>query len=139
MQSLSHTLALRLMTLYLRTTKLKFLQKNSAELMEFFLNLDITFQQKLWHQYTTAFFSRTFCMGQQFGAIDLKKNIMKPFILQKRCMRLITFSKFQDHTNFKILKLQDISKFNTLKLIFLYYMDQLPLEIKDFFYYKWIC
>ena len=48
-------------------------------------------------------------------------------------MRLITFSKFQEHTNFKILKLQDISKFNTLKLIFLYYMDQLPLEIKDFF------
>ena len=63
---------------------------------------------------------------------------MKIFILQKRCVRLITFSEFQDHTtpifkNFKILKLQDIIKFNTLKLIYLYYMDQLPLEIKDIF------
>ena len=53
-------------------------------------------------------------------------------------MRLITFSEFQEHTtpifkNFKILKLQDIIKFNTLKLIYLYYMDQLPLEIKDIF------
>ena len=53
-------------------------------------------------------------------------------------MRLITFSEFQEHTtpifkNFKILKLQDIIKFNTLKLICLYYMDQLPSEIKDIF------
>ena len=52
-------------------------------------------------------------------------------------MRLITFSNFQEHTtpikNFKILKLQDIIKFNTLKLIYLYYKDQLPLKIKDIF------
>ena len=53
-------------------------------------------------------------------------------------MRLITFSEFQEHTtpifkNFEILKLQDIIKFNTLKLIYLYYMDQLPLEIKDLY------
>ena len=48
------------------------------------------------------------------------------------------FSEFQEHTtpifkNFKILKLQDIIKFNTLKLIYLYYKDQLPLKIKDIF------
>ena len=53
-------------------------------------------------------------------------------------MRLITFSEFQEHTtpnfkNFEILKLQDIIKFNTLKLIYLYYKDQLPLKIKDIF------
>ena len=53
-------------------------------------------------------------------------------------MRLITFSEFQEHTtpifkNLKTLKLQDIIKFNTLKLTCLYYMDQLPLEIKDIF------
>ena len=54
---------------------------------------------------------------------------MKIFILQKRCMRLITFSEFQEHhttpifLNFKILKLQDIIKFNTLKLIYFYYKD----------------
>ena len=53
-------------------------------------------------------------------------------------MRLITFSNFQKHTtpvfkNFKTLKLQDIIKFNTLKLIYLYHKDQLPLKIKDIF------
>ena len=63
---------------------------------------------------------------------------MKIFILQTRCMRFITFSNFQEHTtpifkDFKILKLQDIIKFNTSKLIYLYYKDQLPLKIKDIF------
>ena len=138
MQSLSHTLALGLMELCLRTTKLKLLQKNSAELTEFFLNLDTTFQWKFWLQYTTACFSCTFYMVQQFGAIHFKKNVMKIFIFQKRCMRLITFSQFQGHTtpisrNCKILKLQNIIKFNTLNLIYLYYKDQLPWKIKDIF------
>ena len=64
--------------------------------------------------------------------------MMKITILWKRCMRLITFSEFPDHTtpifkNFRILKLQDIIKFNTLKVIYLYYKDQLPLKIKDIF------
>ena len=63
---------------------------------------------------------------------------MKIFILQKRCMRLISFSEFQEHTrpffkNLKILKLQDIIKFNTWKIIYLYYKDQLPLKIKYIF------
>ena len=73
-------------------------------------------------------------MVHQFGAIHLK-NKMKIFILQKRCMRLITFSNFKEHTtpifkNFEILKLQDITEFNTLKRIYSYYQDQLPLTIK---------
>ena len=55
------------------TTKLVFLQKYSPELTEFFLNLDLTFQQKLRLQFSTTFFSRTFNMVQQFGAILLKK------------------------------------------------------------------
>ena len=74
--------------------------------------------------------------GSTIWCYTSQKN-MKIFILQKRCMRLITFSNFQEHTtpikNFKILKLQDIIKFNTLKLIYLYYKDQLPLKIKDIF------
>ena len=66
------------------------------------------------------------------------KNIMKIFILHKRCTRLISVSEFQEHTrpffkNLKILKLQDIIKFNTWKIIYLYYKDQLPLKIKYIF------
>ena len=76
--------------------------------------------------------------GSTIWCYTSQKNIMKIFIFQKRCMRLITFFEFQEHTtpifkNFKILKLQDIIKFNTLKLIYLYYKDQLPLKIKDIF------
>ena len=41
--------------------------------ISFFLNLDITFERKLWPQYTTAFFSHTFYMVQQIGAIHLTK------------------------------------------------------------------
>ena len=53
-------------------------------------------------------------------------------------MRLITSSEFQEHTkpifkNFEILKLQDIIKSNILKVIYLYYKDQLSLKIKDIF------
>ena len=53
-------------------------------------------------------------------------------------MRLTSFSNFQEHTTpifkiFKILKLQDIVMFNTLKLIYLYYKHELTLKIKDFF------
>ena len=45
------------------------------------------------------------------------------------------FSEFQEHVtlisrHFKILKLEDIIKFNVLELIHLYYEDQLPLKIK---------
>ena len=83
--------------------------------------------------------------GSTISCYASQKNMMKIFILEKRCMRLITFSKFQVHTtpifkNFKILKLQDIFKFNTLMLIYLYYKDELyTIKNQSYFYYKWIC
>ena len=47
----------------------------------------------------------------------LKENY-EDFFLQKRCIRLVTFSEFQEHTtpifkNFNLLKLLGITKFNT--------------------------
>ena len=56
---------------------------------------------------------------------------MKIFILHN-------ISEFLEHTtpifkNFKILKLQNIIKFDILKLIYLYCKNQLPLKIKDIF------
>ena len=66
----------------------------------------------------------------------ISKIYNEDFHPPKRCMRLITFANFQEHTtpifkNFKILKLLDIIKSNTLKVIYLYHKDQLPLTIKD--------
>ena len=73
--------------------------------------------------------------GSTIWCYASQKNVMKIFILQKGCMRLITFTEFQENTtsilkNFKILKLQDIIKCNTSKLIYLYYKNQLPPQIK---------
>ena len=53
-------------------------------------------------------------------------------------MRLLTFSGFQEHAtpifkNFLSFTLKDIIKFNILKLIYLYYNDQLQLRIKHVF------
>ena len=36
--------------------------------------------------------------GSTIWCYTSQKNIMKIFIFQKRCMRLITFSNFQEHT-----------------------------------------
>ena len=69
-------------------------------------------------------------MAQQFG-----ENC---FHSPKKMYEAYNFFEIQKHTtpifkNLKILKLQDIIKLNTLKLICLYYKDQLPLKIKDIF------
>ena len=59
--------------------------------------------------------------GSTIWCHTFQKDIMKVFILQKICMRLINFSELQEHTtpsfkNIKISKLQDMIKINTLKL-----------------------
>ena len=56
-------------------------------------------------------------------------------------MRLLTFSDYYEHTSpifksFKILKLQDIIQFSILKLIYFYFNDQLPLQVKNTFIKK---
>ena len=53
-------------------------------------------------------------------------------------MRLLTFSDYREHTSLilkslKVLKLQDIIKFSILKLIYFYFNDQLPLQVKNIF------
>ena len=68
--------------------------------------------------------------GSTIWCYTSQKNIMK--IFKKRCMRLMTFSEFQKHTT-PIFKNFKLFKFNTLKLIYLYYKDQLQLKIKYIF------
>ena len=51
------------------------------------------------------------------------ENIEKIEILQKKCIRILTFSPFNSHTsdlfkNLKILKVRDIIKMHQLKLAF---------------------
>ena len=60
---------------------------------------------------------------------------MKIFILQKSCVGVITFSKFQERTTpiFKNFKTATYYKNKTSKLIYLYFKDQLLLKYKDIF------
>ena len=65
-------------------------------------------------------------------------NMKKIFVLQKKFMRLLSFSDYREHTSpifksLKVLKLQDIIKFSILKLIYFYFNDQLPLQVKNIF------
>ena len=53
-------------------------------------------------------------------------------------MRLLTFSDYPKHTSpifksLKVLKLQHIIKFCIVKLIYFYFNDQLPLQVKNIF------
>ena len=53
-------------------------------------------------------------------------------------MRLSTFSYYFEHTSptfksLKVLKLQDNIQFSILKLIYFYFNDQLPLQVKNIF------
>ena len=66
------------------------------------------------------------------------RNMKKIFALQKKYIRLLIFSDYCEHTSpifksLKVPKLQDIIKFSILKLIYFYFNDQLPLQVKNIF------
>ena len=76
--------------------------------------------------------------GSTVWSFTSQENMKKIFILQKKCMRLLTFSDYHEHVSpifksLKVLKLQDIIKFSVLKLIYLYFNNQLPLQVKNIF------
>ena len=69
------------------------------------------------------------------------KYVDKVRILQKECMRIITFSDFNSHTNalftdLRILKVDDIIKLNLLKLIYDFNHDLLPSDLSNIFIYN---
>ena len=66
------------------------------------------------------------------------KNKKKVFDLQKKRVRISTFSDYGKHISLifeslKVLKLQDIIQFSILKLIYFYFNEQLPLQVKNTF------
>ena len=54
------------------------------------------------------------------------------------CVRIMTFSEFNSHTNelfceFKLLKVRDIIKSQQLKLVYEFYKNILPTDLKSLF------
>ena len=66
------------------------------------------------------------------------ENIEKIEILQKKCVRILTFSPFNSHTSdifkeMKILKVKDIIKMHQLKLVFDFTKNALPNDLMSLF------
>ena len=60
------------------------------------------------------------------------------YILQKKCLRIMTFSEYNAHTNLlflklKILKLTDLIIFHTALFMYDYHTNNLPNSFKSFF------
>ena len=84
------------------------------------------------------FFQSYILYGSTVWSFTLQNNMKKIIVLQKKCMRLLTFCDNREHTSpifksLKVLKLQDIIKFSILKIICFYFSDQLPLQVKNVF------
>ena len=74
-------------------------------------------------------------LAWQFTSIT---NLKRIFILQKKCLRLITFSSYTDHSNplfrdLKLLKLHDILEFEVIKFFFKFYRNELPESVSKQF------
>ena len=59
-------------------------------------------------------------------------------VLQKKCLRIMTFSDFNSHTNplflqLKLLKVCDIIKQQQLKLVYEFYKNLLPTDLQSIF------
>ena len=63
---------------------------------------------------------------------------IRKFIYFKKCLRIMTFSEFNSHSNplfidLKLLKVRDIIKFHQLKLVYGFYNNLLPTELQNLF------
>ena len=70
--------------------------------------------------------------------LTLEENIKKIEVLQKKCLRIMTFSEFNCHTtplfiNLKLLKIPDFIKIQQLKLVYSFYSNMLPCGLKPLF------
>ena len=97
---------------------------------------------KLWHNdpletclqvYYVIFYSHV-----TYGCSTKGENLKKNEVLQKKCLRIMTFSDFNSHTNslftdLKFLKVQDIVKSQQLKLVCEFFDKVLPDDLQTLF------
>ena len=76
--------------------------------------------------------------GCNIWGLTSEENIKKLDILQKRCIRITTFSDFRSYTNplfikLKVLKVREIIKLQQLKLLYVFLDNSLPDDLKGMF------
>ena len=117
--------------------QIEILAKKLSRTNSILLNLRYYVSKKTLTSVYYSLFQLYIVNGSTVWCFMSQKN-MKNFVLQKKCMRLLTFSDYHEHTSpifksLKVLKLQDIIKFGILKIIYFYFNDQLPLQVKNIF------
>ena len=94
-------------------------------------------KQTLLSTYHSIFYSHL-TYACQVWSLTTQHNIDTMKILQKKCVRIINFAPFNGHTNIlfnsdKLLKFQDIIKFEQMKLVFEFKTNTLPLDLNNLF------
>ena len=74
--------------------------------------------------------------------VDFTKEFRYLNILQKKCIRIITFNNYDCHTNAlfidnNLLKLNDVIESSYIKLMFNFTTNKLPAELCDMFQYSY--
>ena len=87
--------------------------------------------------YYAFFYSHLIYCCNVWG-LTSEENIKKIEVLQKKCIRIMTFSDFSCHTNplfvnLKLLKIRDLIKIYQLKLVYSFYNNSLPIELNSLF------
>ena len=85
-----------------------------------------------------AIFYSHLIYGCNVWGLSTEENLNKIEILQKKCLRIMTFSDFNSHTNqlfidLKLLKVRDIIESQQLKLVYDFYENRLPTDLKGLF------
>ena len=87
--------------------------------------------------YYAIFFSHLI-YGCNVWGLTTQENLNKIEVLQKKCVRILTFSHFTSctnhlFTNLKLLKVNDIIKFHKLKLVYDFLENDLPSDLMNLF------
>ena len=85
-----------------------------------------------------AIFYSHLIYGSSIWGLTYEKNLESIRLIQKKCIRLLTFSEFRCPTNklfcdLQLLKVDDIIKIQQLKLIFEFKNNMLPSELNKLF------
>ena len=85
-----------------------------------------------------AIFYAHLIYGCDIWGLTTEENIKKIEVLQKKCLRILTFSDFNSHTNplfieLNLLKVRDIIKSQQLKLSYEFYNKMLPVDTQKLF------
>ena len=85
-----------------------------------------------------ALFYSHLTYGCNLWGTSTEENLDKIVKLQKKCVRIITFSDFDSHVNplfidLKILKIHDVIKLQQLKLAYEYSNNLIPRDLRNLF------